>query len=101
MGTLLGFVCLSVGRVASIDECDIAEFALRPMGDIRADARGEGSIARPQRWNTRRGDANAYFPRAPVPVVDAFPGWVCVHVLPVENGANYAARCGAVWIELG
>lgn len=35
MGILLGIVCLIVGWVASIDECDIAGFVLRPMRDIR------------------------------------------------------------------
>lgn len=96
MGILLGIVCLVVGWVASIDECNIAGFVLRPMRDIRGNARGDGLIARPQRWNTSRSDPNAHFPRAPVPIVDAFPGRVCVHVLPVKDGANYTARCSAV-----
>lgn len=66
------------------------------MRDVGGDAGGDGFVARPKGGYAGCDDADADFPGAPVPVVDALPGWVRIHVLPVQDCADYAACCGAV-----
>ena len=58
------------------DEGDIAAFPCGAVGEIGGDARGDGFVTRAKGGYAGGDDADADFPGAPVPVVDAFPGGV-------------------------
>ena len=66
------------------------------MREIGADAGGNGPVPRAQGGYAGRDDADADFPGSPVPVVDAFPGWIRGDILPVQDCADNATCCGTV-----
>lgn len=58
------------------DEGNVTTFPCGAVGEIGGDAGGDGFVAGAQGGYAGGDDADADFPGAPVPVVDAFPGWV-------------------------
>ena len=86
-------IFFSAGRSGPLNAFETEQRAL--LSEIGCDARAEDAVAGPQCGDAGGDDANADFPRAPVPVVDALPGGVGVDVLPVEDGADDGACGGA------
>ena len=62
--------------IAWTDEGNVAAFACGAMGEKGGDAGGDGFVTGAEGGYACCDDANANFPGTPIPVVDAFPGWV-------------------------